>query len=55
MIIGRVETDDCTHCHKDLETVHHDVFGGKELVCAGTVTERSLLCMALRCYLLWLR
>ena len=32
--IGRVRTEDCTYCHKDLETVHYDVFEGKELVCA---------------------
>ncbi|MEA1943902.1 MAG: hypothetical protein U9N07_00940 [Euryarchaeota archaeon] len=32
--IGKVNTEDCTYCHKDLEKVHYDVFGGKELVCA---------------------
>ena len=32
--IGRVTTEDCTFCHKELEGVHYDVFGGKELVCA---------------------
>ena len=32
--IGRVQTEDCTFCHMDLEAVHYTVFGGKELVCA---------------------
>ena len=32
--IGRVETEDCTFCHKELDGVHYDVFGGKQLVCS---------------------
>lgn len=31
--ISKVNTEDCTYCHKDLEKVHYTLLGGKELVC----------------------